>query len=83
MVMAAVAMLLALGVLAYTVIARPELLRSEAHVQMMTVINIVGDKEMDATQRQHVSLALLEVLGERTTKDSHTGQRGRKEDFDE
>jgi hypothetical protein len=80
--MAAVALLFALAAMTYTAIAKPELLRSESHVRMMTVINIVGDKEMDAVQRQQVGLALLEVLGERTTKGSSVSPRGRKESSD-
>jgi hypothetical protein len=65
---AAFAAVAGIGVLAYTVFAKPDLLRSESHVQMMTIVNIVGDEEMDTEQRQRVRLALLDVLGERRVK---------------
>jgi hypothetical protein len=64
------AVLAALGVLTYTVCVRPDLLRSESHVLMMTITNIIGDKEMDPAQRERVSHALLDVMGQRRPKGS-------------
>jgi hypothetical protein len=67
---AAIAAVAAIGILMYTVCVRPDLLRSESHVLMMTVTNIMGDKEMDPEQRERVSRALLDVLGHRRPKGS-------------
>jgi hypothetical protein len=58
----------ALGILIYAVCVRPDLLRSESHVLMMTITNIIGDKEMAPEQRQRVNHALSDVLGQRRPK---------------
>lgn len=64
----------ALGILIYTVCVRPDLLRSESHVLMMTITNIMGDEAMNPEQRARMGHALLDALGQRRPKGSNTDE---------
>lgn len=45
------AFLVTMAIIAYALLFRPELLRSERHQQIMRVIDVVADSDMDQTTR--------------------------------
>ena len=51
----------AIGLVAYAMIRRPEMLRSERHVLHMTMAQMIGDKEMDPVLRDRLSHAVLDA----------------------
>ncbi len=55
------AALFAVGIMGYTVIARPEMLRSERHVERMLIAQMIGDKEMAPSLREQLSNAVLDA----------------------
>ena len=56
------------GLLGYAVLAKNELLRSEQHVLLMAVSNVIGDRDMDPATRERVSRAVLEAADKRLPK---------------
>jgi hypothetical protein len=65
----------AISMVGYAIRFKPELLRSEEHVQKMTVANIIGDKEMDPAMREHLSRSFLD-RGDRLRAKIARGERG-------
>ena len=76
----------ALGLLIYTVCFRPDLLRSESHVLMMTLTNVMGDKTLHREQRARASDVLIDVLGQPRPKGSNVNELpppGRRKEHDD
>jgi hypothetical protein len=63
----------AVAIVMYAILFKPELLRSEHHVQSMTIAQIIGDKDMDQTTRSGLvsRLELDPPRGRRDTKGDH------------
>jgi hypothetical protein len=54
-VLGSIAASFALSLMACAAIVRPEMLRSERHVERMSIARIIGDKEMDPAVRDRLS----------------------------
>ena len=50
----------AIALVAYAVRSKPELLRSEQHVQRMTIAHMIGDRDLDAATRERLSHAVFD-----------------------
>ena len=64
----------AIGSYIYAIFRKPELLRSEQHVERMTIANMIYDKDMDPAVRDQLGRTLLDRpghLGRKTQKNDH------------
>jgi hypothetical protein len=64
----AVAALGAVASFGYTLLAKPELLRSESHLLLTRIFDAVGDSDMDTKARERLTRAMLDASGERLSR---------------
>ena len=76
-VLAALSAMLAFG---YALLVKPALLRSERHALLTRYFEVLGDSDMNATARERVSHAILDVVEplvpKRLVKDDPRGPSG-------
>ena len=73
----------AIAIVVYAIMCKPELLRSEHHVQSMTIAQIIGDKDMDPAVRDHLSRTITyhaDHLGPKVPARDESSARGEDAD---